>query len=83
MMQPTIRLSWTVAETLSRYPGSAAVFGRFRMACVGCVMAPFETLSEAAEVYGVDPQAFLGGLHQAALTSSGGNRPDPGESASA
>lgn len=79
MMQPTIRLSWTVAETLAHCPGSAAVFGRFRMACVGCVMAPFETLSEAATVYRVDPQVFLGFLHESELAGSAGNRPSPGK----
>ncbi len=75
MTQPPIRLSWTVAETLTQCPASAGVFGRFRMACVGCVMAPFETLSEAAEAYGIDPQNFLGCLREASPAGPGRDRP--------
>jgi hypothetical protein len=29
------------------------------MACVGCVMAPFGTLAEAAAAYHLEPQALL------------------------
>lgn len=43
-----------VAEVLTRWPGSAAVFLRYGMACPGCVMAPMMTLDEAAKAYQVD-----------------------------
>lgn len=79
MTQPPILLSWTVADTLTRCPASAAVFGRFRMACVGCVMAAFETVSEAAAVYGVDPQVFLGCLQESVAATSGEQRRGDGE----
>ena len=44
-----------VAEILIRWPGAAAVFLRYGMACPGCVMAPMMTLAEAAESYEIDP----------------------------
>jgi hybrid cluster-associated redox disulfide protein len=40
-----------VAEVLNNWPATIAVFLRRRMACVGCVMARFETLHEAAVNY--------------------------------
>ncbi len=42
-----------VAEVLSSHPVAVSVFLRHRMACVGCLMARFETLEDAARVYGV------------------------------
>lgn len=50
---------WTVAELLARRPQAAWVFFRHRMACVGCVLARFETVAEAVAAYGLDLQAFL------------------------
>ncbi len=59
---------WTVAEVIDRCPQAASVFTRFRMACVGCPMAPFETLGEAVAVYRIDSQEFL---HALRFTNSG------------
>lgn len=41
----------TIAELLAHWPAIIAVFLRRRMACVGCVMARFETLHEVAASY--------------------------------
>jgi hybrid cluster-associated redox disulfide protein len=41
----------TVDEVLTRLPGAATVFLDRRMHCVGCDLARFETLAEAARVY--------------------------------
>jgi hybrid cluster-associated redox disulfide protein len=49
-----IILGLTVSEVLQRWPASAALFTRRRMACPGCAMAPFMTLREAACEYGQD-----------------------------
>ncbi len=58
-MPREIRPKLTVAELLARAPSAAIAFVRHRMACVGCAMAPFDTLDEAAAVYGLDLPAFL------------------------
>ncbi|MFQ5790462.1 MAG: DUF1858 domain-containing protein [Acidobacteriota bacterium] len=50
---------WTVAEVVARCPQAASVFTRFQMACVGCPMAPFEALSEAAAAYELEPKMML------------------------
>ena len=54
----------TVEEVLTRWPESAAVFGRHNMACVGCPVAPFYTVSEAAVIYKLSAADFVGELEQ-------------------
>jgi hybrid cluster-associated redox disulfide protein len=55
----------TVVEVLARWPQTIPVFIRHRMACVGCAMAPFETLAEVAAIYRLDLNCFLNELQQA------------------
>lgn len=49
----------TVSAVLTRWPHTAAVFNRYNMACVGCPVAPFYTVSEAANVYGLFVDEFI------------------------
>ena len=42
----------TVAQILQIGPQTAHIFLKHRMDCVGCPMAAFETLAEAAGIYG-------------------------------
>lgn len=48
----------TIEEILAERPEAARAFLRRKMACVGCGMARFDTLGEAARIYGV-PEAEL------------------------
>jgi hybrid cluster-associated redox disulfide protein len=66
MKHPQLEANLIVAEVLARWPQTIPVFIRHRMACVGCAMAPFETLSEIAAVYKLDLDRFLNELQQAA-----------------
>jgi hybrid cluster-associated redox disulfide protein len=52
----------TVAALLATQPATIHVFLRRRMACVGCVFAPFETLQDAARAYDMPLDAFLDDL---------------------
>ncbi len=52
----------TVAEIMERWPATIAVFLAYRMACVGCFMAPFDTLAEAAGNYRLDVDELLRAL---------------------
>ncbi|MCC6166891.1 MAG: DUF1858 domain-containing protein [Caldilineaceae bacterium] len=55
----------TVAEILARWPATIAVFMRYGTACVGCVMAPFETVDEVAVIYSLDREQLLADLRAA------------------
>jgi len=54
----------TVEDVLTRWPETADVFGRHNMACVGCPVAPFYTVSEAAVVYKLSCDEFVKELEQ-------------------
>jgi hybrid cluster-associated redox disulfide protein len=55
----------TIAEVLTQHPQLALVFFNHRMACVGCVFAPFETLQDAACAYDIPVDVFLDDLKNA------------------
>lgn len=50
---------WTIDTLLEVRPGAARILLRHGMACVGCVMARFETVAEAAREYQVDLGTLL------------------------
>jgi hybrid cluster-associated redox disulfide protein len=52
----------TVLAVLDANPAAARVLLRHGMACVGCTMAPFETLAEAAREYRIDLNSLLSEL---------------------
>jgi hybrid cluster-associated redox disulfide protein len=59
-----------VARLLGRHPATARVFLAHRMACVGCSLAAFETLADAAREYRLPLADFLAELEHAARTPS-------------
>ncbi len=60
----------TVAELLANWPATIAVFLRRRMACVGCVMARFETLHEAAVSYHIPTDELRAEIHATIVTAA-------------
>ena len=55
-------LETTVSELLEQWPECAQVLNERRMACVGCELAAFDTLADAARVYGLDRAVLLAEL---------------------
>jgi hybrid cluster-associated redox disulfide protein len=51
-----------VADVIAMHPAAAAVFVNYRMGCVGCAFARFETVREAAIAHGIDPDAVAKSL---------------------
>ena len=60
----------SVSDLLRDWPQTIPVFLKYRMACVGCSMSSFETLKDAARIYGIAPDTFIGELQDAANNSS-------------
>ncbi len=71
MEHPEIAADLTVTELLTRWPQTVDVFFRHHMACVGCVMAPFESVSQVATNYGLPCARLLRELRHAIASSSG------------
>ncbi len=57
-----INASDTVADILARSPHAARVFLDRGMHCVGCAIAPFETLAEVCPIYGLSLDGLLSDL---------------------
>lgn len=70
MKNETVTSKMFVAEVLEEWPETAAVFQQFKTACVGCAMAPFDTIADVARIYQLSEQAFLQALRRAAQSGA-------------
>ena len=52
-----------ISEVLVKAPQSAPLFYEIGMHCLGCAMASGESLEEACQVHGVDPDDFIAKLN--------------------
>ncbi len=62
--RPAIHPEMLVADLLREWPQTIPVFLHYRMDCVGCSMAAFERLADAARIYNVPVEAFFESLEQ-------------------
>jgi hybrid cluster-associated redox disulfide protein len=62
-----ITLDSTVEDVLLSNTRLASLFVSHRMICVGCEIARFHTIREAAVMYEIDPALFLDELNQRML----------------
>jgi hybrid cluster-associated redox disulfide protein len=56
---PQALATMKITDVLQRWPGTADVFHSHAMACVGCAVASFYSIQDAAEVYGLVPEDFI------------------------
>lgn len=54
----------TIKAVLDQWPQTAGVFNQFNMACVGCPVAPYYTVTEAATVYKLSVDEFVAVLEK-------------------
>jgi hybrid cluster-associated redox disulfide protein len=59
-----INKDMTIAEALKLKPAIAPVLMSKGMHCLGCVIAQGETVGQAAEVHGIDPEALIKELNK-------------------
>ena len=69
IVNPATLLNMFVADVLVAVPAAARVFIDRRMGCVGCAFAPFETVAEVAEIYGIDAWELANSLAAVASPS--------------
>jgi hybrid cluster-associated redox disulfide protein len=58
-----------VEEVMRGAPATIRVFLDFKMLCVGCPIAGFQTVDDACREHGVERARFLAALRQAASSS--------------
>ena len=64
MATPKLNSDMTVAEVLEAWPGTVSVFQEFKTACVGCVMAPFDTMADVARIYELELSDLMTALNR-------------------
>jgi len=69
-MSEPVTATTTVAEALLQRPLAARILVKHHMHCVGCAIAPFETLAEACEIYGVFVHDLLDELNDTAAAEA-------------
>ncbi len=60
----------TVAEVLDKWPEAVSVFHEYKTACVGCSMAPFDTMVDVAREYNLPLPKLMAALDRV-VNSSG------------
>ena len=65
----------TVAEVLERWPETVSVFQDLKTACVGCAMAPFDTMADVAQNYDMELAELMTALEP--FGAQGGQDPQP------
>ena len=58
-----IKKEMTIAEALKKKPAIAGLLMSKGMHCLGCSIAQGETIGEAAEVHGIDPDELINELN--------------------
>lgn len=51
-----------IEDVLTRWPETAVVFHRHKMACPGCAVAGFYTIADAADIYNLPRTEFVAEL---------------------
>jgi hybrid cluster-associated redox disulfide protein len=60
---PRFSAATNIAEALTHGPHIAEVFLRYRMYCIGCTFARFESLKAAAVNHSIDVEEFVNALN--------------------
>jgi len=62
MVSPPLSPSLTVEQLFDTWPQTMRVFVRLRFACIGCAIAPFDTLADVAKNYDMPQEKLLAEL---------------------
>jgi hybrid cluster-associated redox disulfide protein len=68
MTEVQVTATNTIADLLAAHPSAARVLVDHRMHCVGCDIAPFETIGDACAIYGINSGEFFADLRRAIET---------------
>jgi hybrid cluster-associated redox disulfide protein len=64
--EQTITAEMTIGEVLKNYPESLKVFLTHGLMCVGCAVARFENIRQGATAHGINVDALIKDLNEAA-----------------
>jgi hybrid cluster-associated redox disulfide protein len=65
-----INKDMTFQEILTIFPDAAVIMAKNGMACIGCLMASAETISQGASAHGIDPEKLIKEINTAIKAKS-------------
>jgi hybrid cluster-associated redox disulfide protein len=65
--QKTITGDMSIIEVVQKYPDTVHVFMQHGLGCIGCALARFENIRQGAQAHGIDVDALVKDLNQAAV----------------
>lgn len=65
--EQTITAEMKIGEVLKKYPESLKVFLSHGLMCVGCAVARFENIRQGALAHGINVDALIKDLNEAAV----------------
>jgi hybrid cluster-associated redox disulfide protein len=65
-MPELITKNMGIMEAIQKYPDIVGVFVAHGLGCIGCAMANFETIEQGAMAHGMDLDALMKDLNEAA-----------------
>ena len=65
-MTELISKNMGIMEAIQKYPDIVGVFVAHGLGCIGCAMANFETIEQGAMAHGMDIEALMKDLNEAA-----------------
>ena len=60
-----------IMEAIQKYPDVIGIFVAHGLGCIGCAMANFETIEQGAMAHGMDLEALMRDLNEAASNIEG------------
>lgn len=64
MKEQSALAKMALVDLFQQWPQAAALFQRYKVACVGCAVAPFCTVADAIAAYHLSPESFWAELEQ-------------------
>ncbi len=59
-----------ILEVVENHPRTIAVFSELNMACPGCYISPFHSVTDSAHEYGLHPDELLQALNSALVSKA-------------
>lgn len=59
----TITKDMSFTQAIQTNPKSAEVFSKYRLGCIGCVAAAYETIEQGAMAHGIEVAALIRDLN--------------------
>ena len=65
MAEMVLTKEMPIGDVVKSHPETVPVFMQHGLHCIGCAVAPFESIAEGAAAHGIDVEALMSDLNKA------------------